>query len=216
MLYFFGNYMKKILRFIIVSVLMAIFWPYFLYKKYGIINYKLENKTIIVSNHYSTFDAFFIYLMFRKKKIYFVTITETKKKILSRFLTWLFDCLFIDYNSANVSFFRKTIEILNNDGIICIFPEGEINPRKYGFFDFKASFVYFAKKTNSKILPLYIYPEVAFFKKSKIYIGDVVTPDEINAFSTLNEASMYVQSKIMDYSTNFDIPINLDDLLNKS
>lgn len=175
-------------------------WPFFLYKKYGNVNYKPENKTVIVCNHYSTFDAFFIYLAYKKYKLRFVTIAETKKKLLSRYVTWLFDCLYIESTGANLKFFKDCIKILNDGGIICIFPEGVINPSKFGFFDFKNSFVYFAKKTSAKILPLYLYPCLSAFKRSKLYIGDIVYPEDIAGYETLEEANAYILSKIMEYS----------------
>ena len=182
-----------------VGLFLLFCWPFFLYRKYGNKDYKLENRTIIICNHYSTFDAFFIYLVYGKKKIYFVTITETKKRYLSRFVTWLFDCLFIEFEGVNLGFFKQAISILNNDGIICIFPEGVINPRKYGFFDFKCSYIYFARKTNAKILPLFLYPELKAFKRSKLYIGDVINVEDYAQYD-MEGASTFIQSKIMEYS----------------
>lgn len=196
--------LRKILRVLTIIIVMVFAWPYFLYKKYGNIGYKLENKTIIVANHYSTFDPFFIYLIYRRKKIHFVTIIDTKKKILSRYVTWIFDCLFIDYDSKNISFFKKTIDILKNDGIICIFPEGVVNIRKYGFFDFEKSFIYFCLKSKANILPLYIYPEMKLFRKSKIYIGDIVKYEKIKEINDYEKSAIYVQNKVMEYSLLFE------------
>lgn len=193
--------MKAILRFFTICIFMLIFWPLFLCKKYGNKKYKLEGNTIIICNHYSTYDAFFLYLKLKGKKIYFVTITEVKKKLLSRYLTWLFDCLYIDYDKINVSFIKEALKILKNDGVIGIFPEGEINPRKYGFSVFQRSFIYLARKSKANILPLYLYPELDFFKKSKLYVGDVIRYEEYSQYEDDDYASMYIQSKIMDYST---------------
>ena len=200
MVYFFIYDMKIVFRYFCIGLFLFFTWPFFLYKKYGNKKYKLQGRTLIVANHYSNFDPFFIYLIYGRKKIYFVTIIETKKKLLSRFVTWLFDCLFIDYNSSNFGFFKQCLEILKNDGIICIFPEGAINPRKRGFFEFKNSFIFLAKKTNANVLPLYIYPALSFFKKSKVYIGDIITPQTLSQYDDLDVASIYVLSKIMDYS----------------
>ena len=183
-----------------VGIFLIIFWPFFLFKKYGNVNYRLEDKTVIVSNHYSTFDAFFIYLIYRKKNIRFVTIAEVKKRCASRFVAWLFDCLYIEDKGANLKFFKQCIDVLNSDGVICIFPEGVINPRKYGFFDFKNSFVYLAKKTGAKILPLYVYPDLRMFKYSSVYIGDVIAVEEYAHCKSLDEASVFVQCKIIEYS----------------
>ena len=197
--------MKKILRLIISCLFLLLLWPFFLYKKYGNKDYTLTDRTIIISNHYSNFDAFFIYWMYgRNKTIHFVTIAETKKKLWSRFITWLFDCLYIDSTTANMKFFREGVRILNDDGIICIFPEGYVNHRKYGFLDFQASFVFFARKTQASILPLYIYPQISFFKKTRIYVGAPIEPHEYSHIVDRDEASMHIQSRVMDYAVIID------------
>lgn len=196
--------MRVVMRHITICIFLFFAWPYFLYKKYGNTAYKLEKRTIIAANHYSTFDPFFIYLIYRKQKIHFVTIIETKKKLFTRYITWIFDCLFIDYKEMNIGFFKKTINILKNDGIVCIFPEGVVNNRKFGFFDFEKSFIYFALKAKAQILPLYIYPEISFFKKSIIYIGNIIPYKKIEEINDLENAAIYVQSKIMEYSLEFE------------
>lgn len=197
--------MKKILRLVLAYLFLLLFWPFFLYKKYGNKEYKLTGRTIIISNHYSNFDAFFIYLIYgRNRIIHFVTIAEVKKKLWSRFVTWLFDCVYIESDSANMLFFKKCIRILNEDGVICIFPEGYVNHRKYGFLDFKASFVFFARKTQAVILPMYIYPRLSFLKKSLIYIGTPLITKDYSRFPDRDEASMYIQSRVMDYAEIID------------
>lgn len=173
-------------------------WPWFLFKKYGNVKYKLEGGTVIAANHYSNFDAFFIYLIYGRRRIYFAAIDGSKTRCVPRFITWLFDCVFVDTEGYNYKFVRKCIDILKRGGVICIFPEGVINPRKFGFFDFKNSFVYFAKKTGAKILPIYVYPALNPFKRSRLYIGDAIPAEEI-ADKTLDGASAYVQGKIMEY-----------------
>ena len=197
--------MKKTLRLFLSCLFLLVAWPFFLYKKYGNTSYRITGRTIIILNHYSNFDAFFVYWMYgRSKKIHFVTISETKKKLWSRFITWLFDCLYIDSDSANVAFFKNCIHILNDDGIICIFPEGYVNHRKYGFLDFKASYVFMARKTQSVILPLYIYPHLLFFKKTLIYIGTPLETKDYDHLIDYDDASMYIQSKVMDYAAIID------------
>ncbi len=201
--------MKKILRGIVVTIALIFIWPWVMFKKYGNTNYKLTGKTVVISNHYATLDAFLIYLAFPKSKIRFVTIADTQKNIVTRFITWLFDCLYIDYNTANLSFFKQCIQILNDGGILCIYPEGVINPLKYGLFNFEGSFMYFAKKTGAKILPLYVYPELKFFKKSIVYVGDEVTKEEYSQFATSQDAILDIRMRIAEYAS-FDYE-NLQD-----
>jgi len=184
---------------------LLLLWPFFLYKKYGETDYALKGRTIIISNHYSNFDAFFIYWIYgRNKTIHFVTIAETRKKLWSRFITWLFDCLYIDSSTKNLAFFKECIRILNDDGIICIFPEGYVNHRKYGFLDFQASYVFFARKTQAIILPLYIYPRISFFKKTQIYIGVPLKTQDYSHIADREAASMHIQSRVMEYAAIID------------
>ena len=192
--------MKKILRILFIGLFLFFAWPFFLYRRYGNLAYRPSGNTIIVSNHYSTFDAFFIYLMYGKRRIYFVTIVNVKERCLSRFVTWLFDCLYLDYTKTNYTFFKQCISILRQDGIICIYPEGEINLLKFGFLEFKSSFLILAKKTGASILPIFIYPEYMPFRRTKLYSGDIIGPEEYGIYEDLDEAAMFVQSKIMDYS----------------
>lgn len=197
--------MKKILRLSLSYLFLLLSWPFFLYKKYGNTSYEPADRTIIICNHYSNFDPFFIYLMYgRKKTIHFVTIAETKRKLWSRFITWLFDCLYIEDSENNVLFLRQCVRVLDNDGIICIFPEGFVNPRKYGFLDFQASFIFLARKTQAAILPLYIYPNLSFLKKSYIYIGTPLETKDYSHIPDRENAAMHIQSKVMDYAAIID------------
>ena len=201
---FFKIMLKKILRVFLVGIYLFFAWPFFLYKVFGNRKYKLTGNTIIIANHYSNFDPFFIYLYYFKYHIRFVTIIDVKKKILPRFIAWLFDCFYVTYDGINLSFMKKAIKHLKNNGILCIFPEGEINPTKYGFFEFYESYIRLAKKCDSSILPLYIYPVLKPFKKSKLYIGDIILTDEINSYKDNISLNMHIQSLIMNYSLTFD------------
>lgn len=194
--------MKRLLRFILASLFLLFSFPFFLYKKYGNGKTKLRPNSIIICNHYSDFDGFFISLAFGLKKINFVTIAQVKKKILPRFLAWLFDCLYLDYDTANFEFFKTCIKILKSGGTVCIFPEGVVNPAKYGFFDFRKSFVYLARKTDAQILPLYLYPELKPFKKSKLYLGEYVKTNEYAHIPDLYGAATFFQCKIIEYAAD--------------
>lgn len=199
--FFYTSMLKRIFRALCVGLFLVFAWPFFLYKRYGNLTYTPSGNTIIVSNHYSTFDAFFIYLMYgKRKRIRFVTIAEVKTKCLSRFVTWLFDCLYLDYSKTNYTFFKQCLEILRQDGVICIYPEGEINPLKFGFSEFKSSFILLARKTKASILPIFIYPEYTPFRRTKLYIGDVISAENYGMYADDIEAAIFVQSKIMDYS----------------
>ena len=72
------------------------------------------------------------------------------------------------------------------------------------FFDFEKSFIYFSLKAKDQILPLYIYYELSFFKKSIVYIGNIIPYKKIEEINDLENAATYVQSKIMEYSLKIE------------
>lgn len=196
--------MKLFFRYFFIGLFLLFAWPFFLYRKYGNRTWKQHGAVILVANHYSTFDPFFLWMIFRKNRPVFVTTADVKKRRFSYFIARLFDCLYIDYSSKNLGFFKDCLRLLKRGGMLCIFPEGAINPRKAGFFDFKHSFLFFARKTGCDILPVYIYPELCAFKRSSVYIGEPVTKADYDAIPDDLEAVTLVQSRIMDYS--FEAP----------
>ncbi len=197
--------MKKATRHIFIVIVYIFFWPFLLYKKEGNTSYNIEDGTIIVSNHYSNLDAFFIYLVYgRKKKIWFVADKDLKQRFFPRIIASLFDCLYVEQEKPNLGFFKQATKILSDGGVVCIFPEGFVNPRKYGFFDFKASYILLAEKSDAKILPVYLYPDLTAFKRSRIYIGTPVSMQEYGKYTDRDEASAYIQSMIMEYASEIN------------
>jgi len=196
--------MKAITRFILFVFIGFFAWPFLLLEKKGKSHYRLEGNTIIIANHYSDIDPALIYFaFFGQKRITFVTHVGVKKNIWTHLLTWAFDCLYVDYSTINVAFFKESTRILNEGGVICIFPEGVINPRKYGFFDFSRSYVMLARRSHSKILPLFLYPQKKMFKKSLVYIGDALDEKAYLEQGSVESINAYFQSQIMLYSTPF-------------
>lgn len=192
--------MKIFFRYFFVGLFLLFAWPFVLYRKYGNRTWKQSGAVIVAANHYSNFDPFFLWLIFRKNRPVFVTTTDVKKRCLSYSITLLFDCLYIDYSSNHYGFIKDALRVLRGGRMLCIFPEGLINPRKAGFFDFKRSFVCLARKTGCDILPVYIYPELSAFKRSSVYIGEPVTKQDYDALPDDYDAAALVQSRVMDYS----------------
>ncbi len=196
--------MKKIFRYLCVGLFLLVAWPFFLYRKYGNSDWKPQGAVIVVANHYSAFDPFFLWMIFRREEPVFVTTADVKKRCNSAFVTWLFDCLYLDYATKNYKFFKDCLRLLRAGRMLVIFPEGAVNPRKAGFFDFKRSFLFLARKTGCDILPVYLYPELRACRRSSVYIGDPVTEEEYSAIPDDLDAVTLVQSRILDYS--FAVP----------
>lgn len=192
--------MKKILRYIFILIFLFLLWSFFLYKKYGKKDVKFNNNSIIIANHYSDFDPFFIYLISNKKdRLFFVTNSAVKNNFITRIFCWLFDCVYVtqDEPFKNIKPIMEIIKKLKQGKVMVIFPEGVIRPSREGFFEFNEGFVTIARKTNSTIYPLYIYPELRLYKKTKIYINEPVPFNKIRNKDDLS-AAIHLQSIIMD------------------
>lgn len=194
--------MKAILRIIFIPIFYFIFWPFIFFKKYGEKDVDFLDNSLVIANHYSNLDPFLLYLLIKKKKrIYFVTNADVKKHFFTRFFCYFFNCLYVEMDNPikNIPTIKKSINVLKNGGVIVIFPEGVIRPSRNGFFEFNSGFIYLARKANSKIYPLFIYPEVSIFKRSKIYINNYVDINDLKDKDDI-EAAMFLQSIVMDSS----------------
>lgn len=194
--------MKRILGIFFLFLIFVPLLPFFIYRTYGNKKYQLSRNTILICNHYSNFDPIFIQLKFFTKKIRFVALKIPKRKLFLRLITWLFDCIYVDPDKVNLNFYKTAIKSLNRGDILCIFPEGVVNPRKVGFFDFKEAYLRLGKKTKSKIVPLYLYPDLRPFRKTKLYIGQEIDIDGDD--QTLDELNTNIMSLIMDYQASLD------------
>lgn len=192
---------KNLLRQLLMMLYLFFRWPFFLCAINGNKKYTLKENTLIISNHYSKFDPFFVQMMFFKKPIHFVTSIDMKQGLYTKFIGWLFNAIYLDFKNAYANV-KDSIEHLKNGAIICIFPEGQINKSKYGIQDFKTAYLTMAKKAESTILPIYIYPRLKPFRKNHIFIGDEIKYDKLEIYRDKQEANEYIQSEILSYAPN--------------
>lgn len=194
--------MRNLLRQLFVCLFLFLFWPFFLIKKYGKKDVDFLNNSLIIANHYSNLDPFYIYLLVKnKKRIYFITNEGVKNNFFTRNFTKLFNCLYVseDNNASNFVALKKAIKVLKEGAVVVIFPEGFIRPVKNGFFDFNEGFVFLARKAKSNIYPLFIYPEPNIFKRTKVYINDCINIENLKDKDDTFIA-MYFQSIVIESS----------------
>lgn len=155
----------------------------------------------MVANHYSDFDSVLIFMLLFKNKKRFVVTEDVKLKFYTRFFCWCFNCLYVGDNlKTNIKFYREALNYLKSGGNIVIFPEGVINPRKFGFLDFKEGYISLQERANASILPLFIYPKFRPFNKSQLYVGDIIIANKLKN-KTSFEKNIFILEKISDYSS---------------
>lgn len=132
-------------------------------------NIPLDGPIILVGNHKHNYDCISL-MCATKRTIHFMA----KKELLDKH-HWLFSKLGIisvDRNNKNKEAVNEAVELLNNNEIVGIFPEGTFNKTEYLIMPFKYGAVKIASITNASIIPFAITGEYRRFRKGlKIEFG---------------------------------------------
>lgn len=168
--YLFSNLLKQLGH--------ILFWD----KVYGKDNIPKEGKCILAGNHTSIFDA---YLLFRatNRPIHFIA----KKELFKGPFGWFFKMMHlipVDRNNKNETAKKYTLELLEQDKIIGIFPEGTyhdkgLKTKKEILLPFKPGAVSFAEKSSALIIPFAIVGKFKLFSHPKIIFGSPIDVKKI-------------------------------------
>lgn len=159
-----------------------------------------EGRVIIVGNHVSYLDPFYIGA-FVSRKVQFMA-----KRSLFRFfpLRWFLETLGafpVDRNRTDIKSIKKALSILEQGEIVGLFPEGGI--KQDPLSQLKQGAAYLAIKKNCPIIPIYIggteeaLPKGRWFlKPKKIYIrvGNIVKPP---VKGTPKEKQIMISEKVL-------------------
>lgn len=140
---------------------------------YGI---KVEGKNnipkgsyIIVANHVSAEDPIFI-IGNISENARFISKESVNRKWWGKVIGYIFDIIFVARNGKDFAAVRKMEEVLEQGGILGIFPEGTRRGIIKGRH-FKNTIISIAAKNNVRILPVAIENNVKVFGKTKMIIG---------------------------------------------
>ena len=146
----------------------------------------LPKKAILMSNHKSLLDFVLHLLIFLWRNIHFLIaeVMFSKGKLFSWFL-YKIGGIFVDRNACNFSFVEESLEVLENNQVVGIFPQGRL-PVNGKDFPFKPGVVIVALRTDAPIVPIYTDGNYGIFKRAhviigeEIYIRDYISRDDIN------------------------------------
>lgn len=145
---------------------------------------KIKGPAIIVSNHTSIVDFGLLFFAFFGR-ILRGQMAEVlfKKKLLGWYLRKM-GGIEVNRVTYNFSFIEKSIDILNEGGVLVVFPESRI-PRKDEErpLKFKASAAYIAMKTNVPIIPVYTNGKYLKKERARLIVG---TPIYVNDYFDSN------------------------------
>jgi 1-acyl-sn-glycerol-3-phosphate acyltransferase len=153
----------------------------------------LDEGVVLAGNHKSNFDCFLL-ISSTKRTIRFLA----KKELMDK-CSWLFKHMAIipvDRKRKNKEAVSEAINVLKDNGVVGIFPEGTFNNTEYVVRNFKIGAVKMACDSNKKIVPFAIINKYKLFRKSvKIVFGK---PYKIKNKNDLKSENVILMNKVID------------------
>lgn len=162
-------------------ILMPIYFLFRMPRIFGRENLKSikSGKAVIICNHRSMLDPIFLALT-TNRFIHFMAKAELfNNKVLGTLLKGLL-VFPVNRCSTDVKALKQALEVLDKGCVFGIFPEGTRSiTNDVDTFENGAAFL--AMRAEAPILPMYIPANnYKLFKRPRLYIGKLITPDEYN------------------------------------
>lgn len=162
------NYiMYKIIKFIGTPLFRLIYLP----RSYGTNNIPKNGSVILAGNHTSVLDAL-IMVSTPKRTVHMMAKKELFESKFTNFFFRNMGCIPVNRSIHDKDAKNEAVEVLKNNEVLGIFPEGTVNKTNEIVLPFKYGAVSFAKKTNAYIVPFAITGKYKIFRRSiKITYG---------------------------------------------
>lgn len=171
---------------------------------------RIKGPAILISNHTSVFDyAVYLGVFFTRTLRFQMAEVLFKKKLLGWFLRSM-GGIYVNRGLYNFSFVDKSVEILNEGGVVGIFPESRIpKPDEERPLPFKPSAASVALRSDAQVIPIYTNGSYFQKKRARVIIG---TPfyakdyydETLSEKENLRKISNEMRNKILELKDEFE------------
>jgi len=158
-------------------------------------NIPKKGKCILAGNHLSNYDAYLLFAS-TNRPVHFIG----KKELFEGKFAWFFKMMHlipVDRKNKNPEARRKAIEILNEEKIVGIFPEGTYHKEDL-LLPFKPGVINFAEKTGAPIIPFAMDSTFKFRCRPIIKFGAPIYVDKINENDKVAYLENVVKNMLID------------------
>ncbi|HEY8361388.1 MAG TPA: lysophospholipid acyltransferase family protein [Tissierellaceae bacterium] len=166
------------------------------YGKENIEDKENRGNIIICANHTHEFDPIIISIMYPRQIFWMAKKQLFKNKIVASFLSKL-GAFPVDREEIDLSTIKKSLNILKEDGVLGIFPEGT-RVKKIDLENAKPGVGLIALKSNAAILPVYIDGNYKLFSKINIYFGKEIDLSEYQNKKPTKDDYLFISKKILE------------------
>ena len=168
----------------------------------------IKGGAIIAANHTSFFDPLFGYCVFWRRNLHLVA---TKDLFCSKWKDFFFrnvQCIKIDKENFSMNSFHEIKEVLSNDKLVMIFPEGKVNAEKEKLLPFKSGTILMAYSANKPIIPLYIHSPKKWYGRWYGVLGEPIDVRKecgsVPTIESINKVSDLLREKEEELKNYFE------------
>lgn len=165
----------------------------------------IRGGALVVSNHRSLMDFMMSIFLFPFRKLYCLMseLIYSHGWIVST-LTTVMGGIKIDRRNYDFSFINKSVDMLNKNKLLAVYPEGKVN-KNNGLLKFHPTYVLIALKSGKPIIPIYTDGTYSIKKRTRVVIGKkIYLSDYCNSTNPTKEEIEYlnniVKNKINELS----------------
>jgi len=167
----------------------------------GAKNIDKKGKVILAINHLTLLDVV-ILIIYLKRRIYFVGKKELFK---NKFVKWFFKkmgVIPIDRENMDIATVKSIIQVLKDEHVLGIFPEGTRNKSDDVLLDFKDGTTLFAERTGAPVVPIIIKRKPRLFVPNKVVIGEKIYFEKNNLDNTKNLRDIMYEMRLKELRKN--------------
>lgn len=140
----------------------------------------VKGPALVISNHTSVFDyAVYIFVFFTRTLRVLMAEVLFEKKLLGVYLRMM-GGIRVDRNTHDFGFVSKSLKILENGGVVGIFPESRIpKPGEKRPLEFKTSAAYIALLSGVPVIPVVTNGSYFSARRAEVLIGKPVDVREL-------------------------------------
>ena len=134
----------------------------------------VKGGAIITANHTSFFDPVFGFCVFWRRIMHFVATKDLYNTKFKDFFFRHVQCIQVDKENFSMSCFHEVKEVLQDNKLVMIFPEGQLNNQQEKILPFKSGAILMAHSTNKPIIPVYIVKGKKWYNRWYGVLGDPI------------------------------------------
>lgn len=139
---------------------------------------KLRGGAIIAANHNGFLDPVVLFITFWYRRFFFLAGELVMDGSFKSKLMAGCGAIRIDRNIADMEAIRRCVSLLKEGHVLGVFPQGQIT-KSQEVSALKHGTVLMALQAGVPIIPMYIEPQIKWYKRRNVFVGEPLYPQEL-------------------------------------